>query len=211
MFTENLHLEQERTKFSYHDRHKLIVLFAPFFPRLARASNTMVCGMEVDAGDTASVVCRMGPGPFLPGAAVLSQRAEARFAIRYIGVPQTRSLFGVNNLVCSQEHVSLFCWGENAGCRLNSGWERGEAGTRNISRRWAGTTAVHRTVIIAGKNQQLIGNNTNSWHCYQNSWNITRRIFSRPGRARGCSINSLVSNLAIWSQQPHCLSTYMKD
>ena len=45
MFTENLHLEQERTKFSYHDRHKLIVLFAPFFPRLARASNTTVLGL----------------------------------------------------------------------------------------------------------------------------------------------------------------------
>ena len=65
----------------------LIVLFDSFFPRLARNSNTTVWGLEVDAGDTVSVVWRKGPGPFLPGAAVLSQWAAARSATRYIGVP----------------------------------------------------------------------------------------------------------------------------
>ena len=80
-----------------------------------------------------------------------------------------------------------------------------------MSRRWAGTTAVHRTVIIAGKNQQLLGNNTNSWHYFPGEVKLyikTHGIsqggyLADPGLIspfRGCSINSLVNNLAIKSR-----------
>ena len=86
--TLNLHLEQERTKYIYHDRHKLIVLFPPFSPRLARASNTTIWGLEVDSGDDASVVRRRGAGSiFARGICVITVKRQPALPSHNLGSP----------------------------------------------------------------------------------------------------------------------------
>ena len=56
--------------------------------------------------------------------------------------------------VCTWEHVSLFCQGEDSGCRLNSAAERGRPWYEECPTGGAGTTTGHRTVIISGRNQR---------------------------------------------------------
>ena len=101
---------------------KIIVLLPPVSPRLARPPTQRSGGAEVDVGDDASVVRRRGramrPRVFL--------RQLPSNIPQYWGPPDP--LFGVTNQVCTWEHVSLFCYGENAGCHLNSDCERGQPG-----------------------------------------------------------------------------------
>ena len=113
MFTENLHLEQERTKFIYQDRHKLIVLFPPFSPGWrgppTRQSGvwrwTQVMTLLSSGGE--------GPGPFLPGAAVLSQRAAALLGHPlYWGPPDSSIIWGHQLGLFSGTCLSLLLGGE---------------------------------------------------------------------------------------------------
>ena len=84
--TENFHLEQQRTKYSY---------------QVGAASNTIIWGLEVDAGDDASVVRRraraMGPGAFLHQLA-LPSHIDGIPLNHYLGSP-TRTALG--NMSCS--------------------------------------------------------------------------------------------------------------
>ena len=152
MFTENLHLEQERTKFIYQDRHKLIVLFPPFFPRLARASNTTIWGLEVDAGDDASVVRRRGAGSNLAQSCciITESGSFARpptilgspWLVHYLGSPTRSVLRNMSRSSAGGRRLDV--------AKIVTG-SAASRGTRNVSRRWGGSTAVHRTVVIAGK------------------------------------------------------------
>ena len=79
---------------------------------------------------------------------MITVAARALATPRHPGPPPT---VGVGSMVCSGCGLLLTAASAGDAGRLYSGGAVGRRKPRNVSRPWAGTTTVHRIVVITGK------------------------------------------------------------
>ena len=172
------HLEQGRTKHIYQNRH---IDGCPL-GCLHLAQGFAGSGGGLSGGKAGSILA----------VEISGAEAPARHAIppvRYYGSHRRGPpdpFVGSAAQVRTWQHVSLLCCGESSACRLNSARERGHAVGRGISRRRG---RPQQQVIELSLSQVEISV-TSEQHTNTHG-DITTWIYSRPGQARGCSINKL--------------------